>query len=184
MKLKDLLEDDKRIINQIGKESNISTLIQYISDYNNSSVDVKAKLFARLLKLLSGGYVNNVYYIPVLRNLEANDYLTEPVVIRSMYYCSPGTEDEYLQWLLDVEQDINVQFVTDNIKLAAVKLHGANIEYITNPTTEQLTTALTEKQFVKWDFVYDKFVKIYFKDNTLLMNKWLRYAKGIREAHK
>jgi PP-loop superfamily ATP-utilizing enzyme len=61
-------------------------------------------------------------------------------------------------------------------------------------TPEMLRRVLTDEKFIKqqhWRnrsngrstsaYEYDDFVKKYFKDNTILMNKWLRYAQNIRE---
>lgn len=42
---------------------------------------------------------------------------------------------------------------------------------------------LTSEEFIlDWhERLYDQFVQEYFKNNSILMNKWLRYAKNIRD---
>lgn len=68
----------------------------------------------------------------------------------------------------------------ENLKLVAVSKNGELIKRLPNPSTELLNAALTEPKFIKNEKSYTKFVKMYFKDNALLMNKWLRYANNIR----
>jgi hypothetical protein len=70
---------------------------------------------------------------------------------------------------------------SEELKLAAVKKRGILIKSCKNPSKELLNTALTEPKFIKNEKHYNKFVKQHFKDNTVLMNKWLRYAKNVRE---
>lgn len=45
-----------------------------------------------------------------------------------------------------------------------------------------LNSILTNESLIKYKAhpIYDKFIKDYFKDNTILMNKWLRYAQNMR----
>jgi hypothetical protein len=45
-----------------------------------------------------------------------------------------------------------------------------------------LNIILTDETIIKFNkfLIYDDFVRHYFKDNTVLMNKWLRYAENIR----
>jgi hypothetical protein len=48
-------------------------------------------------------------------------------------------------------------------------------------TDQQLKEVLSHELFIKrYEVSYDKFVKDYFKDNTVMVNKWLRYAENIR----
>jgi hypothetical protein len=49
---------------------------------------------------------------------------------------------------------------------------------------EQLKEALSHELFIKrYHSAYIKFVKEHFKNNTILMNKWLRYAENIRSLN-
>jgi hypothetical protein len=72
-----------------------------------------------------------------------------------------------------------------------------NVEYILKSgntlTPEVIRMVLTNNTFIHKQifrsgsngftpiYAYDEFVKKQFKDNTILMNKWLRYAQNIRE---
>jgi hypothetical protein len=52
---------------------------------------------------------------------------------------------------------------------------------VTPGTTKQLREALAHESFIKLHpFTHAKYVKNYFKDNTVMINKWLRYANNIR----
>jgi hypothetical protein len=55
---------------------------------------------------------------------------------------------------------------------------------IKNPTSEAVSSVLTNERFINSIDVYNKFVKQFFKNNTVLMNKWLRYAENIRELNQ
>lgn len=79
--------------------------------------------------------------------------------------------------------------IDEDVKMAAVKTYGGVIVWIPNPSNELLKVALTDPKFIELSQAtqdgivrpYDSFVKKHFKNNTILMNKWLRYAKNIRE---
>jgi hypothetical protein len=68
----------------------------------------------------------------------------------------------------------------DELKLAAIKGHGGWIEHIQDPTPEMIKAALTEHNFVTNEIKYDPYIKKLFKDNSIMMNKWLRYAENVR----
>lgn len=71
---------------------------------------------------------------------------------------------------------------SETVQLAAINQASNSIESIKNPTVTVLNTALTNTRWINMmPNQYDNFVKEYFKNNALLMNKWLRYAKNIRE---
>jgi hypothetical protein len=40
---------------------------------------------------------------------------------------------------------------------------------------------IDERFIIDYPTKYETFVKGYFKDNTILINKWLRYAKNVRD---
>jgi hypothetical protein len=69
---------------------------------------------------------------------------------------------------------------SEELKLLAVSKNGSLIKGFHNPSKELLNAALTEPKFVKSEKDYNKFVKQQFKDNTVLMNKWLRYGDNMR----
>lgn len=72
---------------------------------------------------------------------------------------------------------------TPKAQLAAVEIYPSSIKLIKNPTKEAVMAALTTDSFVKslsWGDSYTQFVNEYFKNNSILRNKWLRYRDNIR----
>lgn len=72
---------------------------------------------------------------------------------------------------------------TPKVQLAAVEIYPSSIKIIKNPTKEAVMAALTTDSFVKslsWGDGYTEFVNEYFKNNSILRNKWLRYRDNIR----
>lgn len=76
--------------------------------------------------------------------------------------------------------------VPESVLLEAVSKNGAAIntiyKFVKNLPKSVVTTALTEPNYIHMgtDF-YGEFVKDYFKNNTILMNKWLRYRDNMRD---
>ncbi|MCK9369786.1 hypothetical protein M0R04_07770 [Candidatus Dojkabacteria bacterium] len=69
------------------------------------------------------------------------------------------------------------------VQLSAIAdLQGWAIQFIHNPTTKVLLTALKDLKFIKDEEEYETFIKQYFANNTLLMKKWLRYGQAMRES--
>jgi hypothetical protein len=59
-----------------------------------------------------------------------------------------------------------------------VELHDVHI--IPKDLVKQILTS--EDFMLNWhETLYPRFVQEYFKDNTIMMNKWLRYGKNVRE---
>lgn len=70
------------------------------------------------------------------------------------------------------------------VQLIAVTKNPIAILSITNPTPEAASVVLTNEDFINNSRHYEYFVRKYFKDNTVLMNKWLRYAENIKELNQ
>jgi hypothetical protein len=99
-------------------------------------------------------------------------------------------------------QFLNYLVPSEAVQCAAYSLNGVLIEYFVaklpnEPVTNKaLNIALTHPRFIannidpdlifKPDYdnfvqtSYDGFVKYYFRNNIILMNKWLRYADNVR----
>jgi hypothetical protein len=83
--------------------------------------------------------------------------------------------------------------IDDDVLRAAVEAFPAAVKFVVpfmdNPPKDWVQQALTDEKWIKYKRHltepelndYDTFVKHYFKGNTILMNKWLRYAQNIRE---
>ncbi|MCK9369638.1 hypothetical protein M0R04_07000 [Candidatus Dojkabacteria bacterium] len=78
-----------------------------------------------------------------------------------------------------------IQFIdnpSEAVKLAAVTQRGFAVVFIKNPTQLVISTALKEPVFIGMQHRYERFIKEYFADNTLLMKKWLRYGEAMRNS--
>lgn len=83
--------------------------------------------------------------------------------------------------------------IDDDVLHAAVEAFPAAVKFVVpfmdKPPKDWVQKALTDEKWImyKRHFTepalndYDTFVKHHFKGNTILMNKWLRYAQNIRE---
>lgn len=163
----------------IRKEVDLNKLSIYVTKYFDSSVVIKSALLHKLLDTLFTVKANSKHYKPILSKLNNYDYLIESVILYMIENWNRSVRfDNCLGNLLAAERIIQSNIITDNIRLATVKLHGANIIHIPNPTTEMISIALTEQNFVKWGSGYDNVVMLLFKDNNLLINKWVRYARN------
>jgi hypothetical protein len=56
------------------------------------------------------------------------------------------------------------------------------IQYIEYPSLNSIKLALNHREVIKYPLVYERVVKIVFKNNTLLIKKWLRYGETMRGA--
>lgn len=67
------------------------------------------------------------------------------------------------------------------VQIAAVNANSPAIMFITNPTNTVLDMVIpNEYLIVSWPTSHTDLIKKRYKDNTVLMNKWLRYAENIR----
>jgi hypothetical protein len=70
---------------------------------------------------------------------------------------------------------------SEAVQLAAVNSSPAAITSIKGiPSTTAIKLALTNANFISWEIEYNDTVKELFKDNNLLMQKWLRYGETVR----
>ncbi len=63
---------------------------------------------------------------------------------------------------------------SEAVQLAAVNQAGYAIKFIVNPTQVVLLTSLKDQRFINNQCAYEKFVKEYFANNTLLLKKWIK----------
>jgi hypothetical protein len=106
--------------------------------------------------------------------------------------------DWAIQFIMNPSEIVQLAAVTQNgyaiqhienpseaVQLAAVTKFVDAIEYIENPTQLVIKTILTNP-IVIYDNqkYYERLVKEIFKDNTLLMKKWLRYGETMRNSYE
>lgn len=68
----------------------------------------------------------------------------------------------------------------EEVQLAAVSQKGELVRVIKNPTQKVLNIALADEKFIRQPTVYENYLKKQFKDNTIMQNKWMRYAENVR----
>jgi hypothetical protein len=69
---------------------------------------------------------------------------------------------------------------SEAVQLAAIGNNKLALRWVINPTQLAIRTTLTDQRLIDDYMFYEDVVKKLFKDNSLLMNKWLRYGKAMR----
>ncbi len=95
-----------------------------------------------------------------------------------------NTKIEKEQIDLVTREGYDVQKITnpsENVQLAAVSSNPWVIRNIKHPSNITIKSALTNPDGICQDHTYREAVNYLFKDNTLLMKKWLRCGKAMRE---
>ncbi len=70
---------------------------------------------------------------------------------------------------------------SEAVQLAAVKRDGHAIQFIKNPAPGVIQLALKHPTLISKPDDYERLVKKYFANNTILMKKWLRYGQVMRD---
>jgi hypothetical protein len=70
---------------------------------------------------------------------------------------------------------------TEAVQLTAVSYSGYAIMYIENPPPNLIKIALTQTNLINSPPKYEEVVNKLFRNNTLLMKKWLRYGEAMRD---
>lgn len=94
----------------------------------------------------------------------------------------PKSDDFIYDAIIDMGIKLlhNISTVSPELQKRLVDWNGMCITYFKDPVKEVVKTALTKDNFIKyWPAAYKQFVTEYFKDNSILMNKWLRYADNM-----
>lgn len=120
-------------------------------------------------------------YFPDLIKAGAN--ITDNVIEFAMTHCGPNYTTRIL--LRTKKPDGTLIPISDRILdkiMESPSAMDALGEYNYQFKPERLKQVLSSSNFIiNSPEGYTKFVKHYFKDNTVLMNKWLRYAENVRE---
>lgn len=123
-------------------------------------------------------------YFPDLLRAGAN--ITDNVIEFAMDHCGPNYTIRVL--LRTKKPDGTLVPISDRI-LDKIMNHTAAIaalgQYDYKFTPERLKQVLSNTDFIILrPEDYTEFVQHYLKDNTVLMNKWLRYANNVREMNE
>lgn len=174
MKLQDLLEGPafsmQRFI-QTLTNSTAAQLLRNIDTYKDGTLLVRA---AYLREVIGRDLIGDHHKVEKLK--EAG-YLDDDVVIACIETSNPHL---FLE-LTELEHKTKINFLSDKAKLAAVKENAMSLALITNPTPEMVKIGLTDEEFINdYPEEYERTVRNIFKNNTILMNKWLRYAENMR----
>jgi hypothetical protein len=70
---------------------------------------------------------------------------------------------------------------SEAVQLAAINQTAFSIEYILNPLPNVIKAALTSPGIIRADTFYNAEVERIFKDNIMLMKKWIRYGETMRD---
>ncbi len=72
---------------------------------------------------------------------------------------------------------------SEAVQLSAISgQQGWAVQFIKTPTKKVLLIALKDQKFINNEEEYEKFIKKYFANNTILIKKWLRYGQAMRES--
>jgi hypothetical protein len=120
-------------------------------------------------------------YLPDLIKAGAN--ITDNVIEFAMDHAGPNYTIRTI--LRTKKPDGSLIPISDRI-LDKIMNHTAAIaalgHYNYKFTPERLKQVLSNSDFITLrPEAYTEFVQQYFKDNTILMNKWLRYAENVRD---
>lgn len=174
-----LAEDDitNRRADQILSDLTYGQILEKIPEYAEYEASIKGYILYKMIRFINHGH-NTVPEGPeVLKKLEAGNYLTNDVMLNSL-----SNYGEALHWglLSYYTKTLPEKYITPELINACLKLSICNIRSVPHPTKEQVTTALTDPEFIQEEDLYTDFVKKIFKDNTVLLNKWMRYAENMR----
>jgi hypothetical protein len=169
MKLQDLLEaptyNIQRAIQNLTRMDS-EELLRNIDTFKDATSHFKV---AYLREIIGRTLIDSPEIVTKLKNA---GYLTDDLLIQTMVNSSPHLFME----LMDLIPETG-DFLSDTVKLAAVKHMGMNLTLIPNPTPEMIKIGLSDEEFIKdYPDEYVRTVKHVFKNNTVMANKWLRYA--------
>ncbi len=133
--------------------------------------------------------------VKIIRLDESHNWADEQKQLKAVQHDYTAIGDiknpsENVQLMAVCTNGLSIKYLYQNgiepsevVQMAAVSRAGSAIAYIPNPSNNVLMTAFKNPSFVKSKF-YDKMVKQYFKDNTMLMKKWLRYGETMRNQEE
>jgi hypothetical protein len=173
MKLTDILEENDELHASIIDSTNsYDFTVPFIKSIKKPSDIIKVKLF------IQAAHMANAYPTPKLGPLKhlmlnRSKVVTEPVFVAAVLQdpriaaIIHWVEWKFPEWeLTSTEQEL-------------VDALRKNTDYKLPKSC--ITLALTNPNFIKDSTNYTKFIKTQFRDNMVLMNKWLRYGKNMRE---
>jgi hypothetical protein len=116
---------------------------------------------------------NNVQLAAIENNVRAIFYIKHPTEEAQILAASKyGDSIKYLYKIGIIPSQA--------VQIAAVTKNPFSIEYIPNPSTSVIKIVLTSEMVLRRPLIYDKLVHQLFKDNALLVKKWLRYGETMR----
>lgn len=170
-------DQDMRAHHHINSSQNPHRII---SKYANASVAVKAHLLETIfVRGYQDGFTSDPELPELTKDLYDHGYLSDSVLV---YLLGSEPYEGIFGTMLEYQDESGIQFITDAVKLAACKSEGVNIVHIDNPSPDMIKAALTEPMFVDQEpELYSQIVHKYFKGNSIMINKWLRYAQNMRD---
>jgi hypothetical protein len=102
----------------------------------------------------------------------------------SIYYIKNPTEKvQLLAVSLNAYTIRSIKNPSEAVQLEAIREgNGRVVQFLENPTASAIKAALTQQGLIDDSMDYTRIVKKLFANNTILMNKWLRYGEAMRNA--
>jgi hypothetical protein len=169
---------DDRKAAQILSDLTYGEIVDKITAYAGYNVNIKGFILYKMLRylnIINSAIINEG---PVaLKKLEDGNYLTNDIMLAALEHFGTALHWGVLGYYTG---ELPEKYITPELIAACLKLSICNIRYVPHPTKEQITTALTDPEFIEETDLYTDFVKKIFKDNTVLLNKWMRYGENVR----
>lgn len=148
-----------------------------IPKYASDSKAIKSYILYKMIRSMFVKKGASIDSPEVLKRLEDGNYLTNDLLISTLSQFGAAQRWGILSYFTEVLPE---KYITPELIEACLKISICNIRNVPHPTKEQVTTALTDSEFIQEEDLYTDFVKKHFKDNTVLLNKWVRYGENMR----
>jgi hypothetical protein len=138
--------------------------------FPNASQDVKDEAIIRIIRKVGKNEVSLLDKLPTVYDQTGKSFSDE-----GQLKAVTNNPDAFVLIVQNLKITPN-----EEVQLAAVSQKGDLVRAIKNPSQKVLNIALSDEKFIKQPTLYDNYLKREFKDNTIMMNKWLRYAENVR----
>jgi hypothetical protein len=148
-----------------------------IPKYADSGEAIKSYILYKMIRAMNIQKGASIDSPEIVKRLEAGNYLTNALMISTLSQFGVAQHWGILSYFTEVLPE---KYITPELIEACLKISICNIRSVPHPTKEHVTTALTDPEFIQEPDLYTDFVKKHFKDNTVLLNKWMRYGENMR----
>jgi hypothetical protein len=114
--------------------------------------------------------------------------------VESFYLRECSRDGDYIQYIDDPSEEVqlaavnhtssSIQYIkcpTERVQMCVMYRSISNIVCIQSPCKQAMDYLLTNEDLITLNFEgYKAMVLLLFKDNSIMVNKWLRYGNNIR----